>query len=67
MNAICSRGDLLSKPEAGGCYDTKVTSDLYIYLYALCVYVNIQVTDYSMAMAMRAVVESGPTHQVHTH
>lgn len=24
MNAICSRGDLLDPPEAGGCYDTKV-------------------------------------------
>ena len=25
MNAICSRGDLLPKPEFGGCYDTKVS------------------------------------------
>ena len=31
MNAICSRGDLLDPPEAGGCYDTKVIS---ISLYA---------------------------------
>ena len=26
MNTICSRGDLLEKPEAGGCYDTKVNN-----------------------------------------
>ena len=25
MNSICSRGDLLPKPEYGGCYDSKVT------------------------------------------
>ena len=24
MNSICSRGDLLKPPMAGGCYDTKV-------------------------------------------
>lgn len=30
MNAICSRGDLLDPPEAGGCYDTKVT-DYYCH------------------------------------
>ena len=30
MNAICSRGDLLDPPEAGGCYDTKVIKDVFM-------------------------------------
>ena len=30
MNAICSRGDLLDPPEAGGCYDTKVIDGQYV-------------------------------------
>jgi hypothetical protein len=25
-NTVCCRGDLLSKPEAGGCFDAKVTN-----------------------------------------
>lgn len=28
MYSICSRGDLLSPPMAGGCYDTKVLNPL---------------------------------------
>jgi hypothetical protein len=28
MHAICSRGDLQDKPTPGGCYDTKVTSNV---------------------------------------
>ena len=27
MYTICSRGDLLEKPEGGGCFDTKVSHD----------------------------------------
>ena len=27
METICSRGDLLERPEGGGCYDTKVNHD----------------------------------------
>ena len=29
INAICSRGDLMKEPEAGGCYDTKVYTPLH--------------------------------------
>ena len=32
FNAICSRGDLAEKPDAGGCYDTKVSEyEKYVY------------------------------------
>ena len=31
MNTICSRGDLLKKPEGGGCYDTKVSETINSY------------------------------------
>ena len=32
MNAICSRGDLMDPPEAGGCYDTKVVNGQWCQL-----------------------------------
>ena len=31
MNAICSRGDLMNPPKAGGCYDTKVYMPYNVY------------------------------------
>ena len=85
MNTICSRGDLLKKPEGGGCYDIKVSETINCTCFDYCFYdvVNVvlllvcvimnnycssltlfQITDYSMALAMTAVAESGPTHQV---
>ena len=35
MNAICSRGDLMDPPEAGGCYDTKVVNGQWYQLMIL--------------------------------
>ena len=68
MNAICSRGDLESPPEAGGCYDTKVKLIQAKLLedFVETNLVTFQVTDYSMAMGLKAVAESGPTHQVYS-
>ena len=37
MNTICSRGDLLEKPEGGGCYDTKVSERINCTRFDYCI------------------------------
>lgn len=61
LDAICSRGDLASPPESGGCTDSKVLYTITIPINTHC---TSQVTDYLMAKNLTAYIRNGPTHQV---